>query len=213
MNRYSRSEIGVVKRRFVLIGQTKKDIVTGEGLLSRLASSDERAWNEFYRIVVPQLGKFAERRGAADPEDVVQDAMLRFSTALREGRLHLDTIDDARAYLTTLVRNLVVDRFRRDKARCRDVMVPLDEFSVGVSPVAALRVEAEEELTMRVEARRNAVSRWSGSARTKAVYVACVLEGRSVGEVAAELGIPANTVSQMKRRGLKKARALEEIAA
>jgi len=185
-----------------LVGQTEKDIVTGEGLLSRLASSDDRAWSAFYRIVAPQLGKFAAHRGAVDPEDVVQDAMLRFFTVLREERLRLDTVDDARAYLTTLVRNLVVDRFRRDKARCRDVTVSLDEFMVPVPAVAPLVVEANEALMIREASRRKALVSWGGSERAKSVYIACVIEGRSVGDVAAELGIPSNTVSQMKRRGL-----------
>lgn len=196
-----------------MIGQAEKDIVVGEGLLSRLMASDECAWSAFYRSVAPQLGKFAEHRGAMDPEDVVQDAMLRFFTVLREERLRLDTVDDAKAYLTKLVRNLVIDRFRRDRARCRDVTVELDEFLVPVPAMAPLIVEANETLAMRVSARERALASWGGSDRAKSVYVACVLQGRSVGEVAAELGIPPNTVSQMKRRGLQKARRLAEAAA
>lgn len=39
--------------------------------------------------------------------------------------------------------------------------------------------------------------------RSKAIYVACVVDGRSVSEVARMFGIPPNTVSQIKRRGMR----------
>ena len=38
------------------------------------------------------------------------------------------------------------------------------------------------------------------SAQSKAVYRAYVLEERTIGEVAAEFGIPRNSVSQIKTR-------------
>lgn len=195
-----------------MVGQTQKDRVTEEEFLSRLASSDEHAWSEFYRLVAPQLGKFAAYRGAVDSEDVVQDVFLRFFAALREGRMCFGTLDNAQAYLYALTRNLVIDRFRRDTARCRDKMVTLDEFAVAVPPATHYLIETKEELELRTESYQRALAAWSGSERSKIVYVACVLRGRSVAEVAAELGIPANTVSQMKRRGLMKVRQLAATA-
>jgi len=187
--------------------------VPGAELLTRLASSDERAWSEFYGMVAPQLGKLAAHRGAVDPEDVVQDAMVRFVAVIRANRLRIDSLGDVHAYLNTLVSNLVIDRYRRAKARCSSLMVPLDEFMVPIMPVAPIEVEAREEAAIHAQCRQRALARWNGSEQAKAVYVACVLEGRGVSEVAAELGIPPNTVSQLKRRAIKRARNLAGAAA
>ena len=83
-------------------------------------------------------------------------------------------------------------------------MVELDEFAVPVLTLTEYIIESQEAAAKRGRMRRRMFSSWRGGNRTKAIYVACVVEGRSVSEVARMFGIPPNTVSQVKRRGMKR---------
>ena len=97
----------------------------------------------------------------------------------------------------------VIDDYRRARARCEDRAVGLDEFAVPVPSMTEHIIEAQEAAAERGRMRRRMFSSWRGGNRSKAIYVACVIDGRSVSEVARMFGIPPNTVSQIKRRGMK----------
>jgi len=196
-----------------LNGRTEQDIASGSEFLACLATSDDHAWRMLYRDYVPMLRKLAVRKCVRDPEDVVQDVMVRFLSALREGRVGADGKCNVGAYLVTLAKNRIVDAFRRDRARCRDLTISFDEFMMPTSAITPRLVEIREEILLREQARARALLAWSGSDRSKAVYKACVLQGRSVGDVAKELGISPNTVSQIKRRGIKMVRRFANVAA
>lgn len=193
-----------------MIGQ--KDITLGEETLAKLAASDERAWSEFYRSHAPKLRTYAAHKGAVDPEDIVQEAMIRFVSAVRKPDFRVHTPREFEAYLVALVRSRVIDEYRRQKARCRDLMVELDEFAVPVQPETYHILEGRETREIHARSQSRALETWDCNARTKSIYVACVLDGRPVGDVAREFGVPPNTVSQIKRRGLKKLNALAMVA-
>ena len=193
-----------------MIGQ--KDITLGEETLAKLAASDERAWSEFYRSHAPKLRSYAAHKGAVDPEDIVQEAMIRFVSAVRKSDFRAHTPREFEAYLVALVRSRVIDEYRRQKARCRDLMVELDEFAVPVQPETYHILEGREAREIHARSQSRALETWDCNARTKSIYVACVLDGRPVGDVAREFGVPPNTVSQIKRRGLKKLNALAMVA-
>ena len=193
-----------------MIGQ--KDITLGEETLAKLAASDERAWSEFYRSHAPKLRTYAAHKGAVDPEDIVQEAMIRFVSAVRKPDFRAHTLCEFEAYLVALVRSRVIDEYRRQKARCRDLMVELDEFTVPVQPEMYHILERRETREIHARLQSRALETWDCNARTKSIYVACVLDGRPVGDVAREFGVPPNTVSQIKRRGLKKLNALAMVA-
>ena len=193
-----------------MIGQ--KDITLGEETLAKLAASDERAWSEFYRSHAPKLRTYAAHKGAVDPEDIVQEAMIRFVSAVRKPDFRAHTPREFEAYLVALVRSRVIDEYRRQKARCRDQMVELDEFAVPVQPETYHILERREAREIHARSQSRALETWDCNARTKSIYVACVLDGRPVGDVAREFGVPPNTVSQIKRRGLKKVNGLAMVA-
>ena len=193
-----------------MIGQ--KDITLGEETLAKLAASDERAWSEFYRSHAPKLRTYAAHKGAVDPEDIVQEAMIRFVSAVCKPDFRAHTPCEFEAYLVALVRSRVIDEYRRQKARCRDLMVELDEFAVPVQPETYHILERRETREIHARLQSRALETWDCNARTKSIYVACVLDGRSVGDVAREFGVPPNTVSQIKRRGLRKVNALAMVA-
>lgn len=83
-------------------------------------------------------------------------------------------------------------------------MVEFDEFAVPVPSMTDYIIDEREAAAERSRMRRRMFATWRGGDRSKAIYVACVVDGRSVSEVARMFGIPPNTVSQIKRRGMKR---------
>lgn len=180
-------------------------------LLVRLASDrtsirDEAGWTRLFELYAPAIKAFAEERGGEDEsEDVVQEIFMRLAEVLREGRVKVG--GDAgkfRRYLATLVRNELVSRWRRRTARGEDMRVSFDDPGAGIEvPIdsdAATIVDVKWRLARRKAAVEWVLTKTALSAQSKAVYRAYVLEERPIGEVAAEFGIPRNSVSQIKTR-------------
>ena len=184
---------------------------TPVSLLVRLASDrtgirDEAGWTRLFELYAPAIKAFAEERGGeGESEDVVQEIFMRLAEVLREGRVKVG--GDAgkfRRYLATLVRNELVSRWRRRTARGEDVRVSFDDpgagMEVSVDSDAATIVDVKWRLARRKAAEEWVLTKTALSAQSKAVYRAYVLEERPIGEVAAEFGIPRNSVSQIKTR-------------
>lgn len=184
---------------------------TPVSLLVRLASDrtgirDEAGWTRLFELYAPAIKTFAEERGGeGESEDVVQEIFMRLAEVLREGRVKVG--GDAgkfRRYLATLVRNELVSRWRRRMARGEDVRVSFDDpgagIEVSVDSDAATIVDVKWRLARRKAAEEWVLTKTALSAQSKAVYRAYVLEERPIGEVAAEFGIPRNSVSQIKTR-------------
>ena len=180
--------------------------------IAAIARSDDRAWAKFYVIYAPIMCAYAAHKGSSEPDDVVQEVMVKFYTAVRDGRFHAKTGGDCAAYMKALVRTRVIDDYRRARARCEDRMVELDEFAVSVPSMTDYIIDEREAEAERSRMRRRLFATWRGGDRSKAIYVACVVDGRSVSEVARMLGIPPNTVSQIKRRGMKRMKGFVDCA-
>ncbi len=169
----------------------------------------EGPWCE---ILPPML---ADERGLeADSDDVVQEIFMRLVAVLRDGRVRIG--GDAgrfRRYLATLVRNELISRWRKNAARGAGVSVSLDDPSSGVEPSVDSDVAAVVDAKWRLARHRAAVewalTKTALSAQSKAVYRAYALDGRLIGEVAAEFGIPRNSVSQIKTRVERMVAAIE----
>lgn len=172
--------------------------------IAAIARSDDRAWTKFYVIYAPIMRTYAAHRGSSEPDDVVQEVMVKFYKAVRDGRFRAKSGGDCAAYMKSLVRTRVIDDYRRARARCGDKTVELDEFAVPVPSMTDYIIDARETAAERARMRRRMFATWRGGDRSKAIYVACVVDGRSVSEVAQMFGIPPNTVSQIKRRGIKR---------
>ena len=184
---------------------------TPVSLLVRLASDrtgirDEAGWTRLFELYAPAIKAFAEERGGeGESEDVVQEIFMRLAEVLREGRVKVG--GDAgkfRRYLATLVRNELVSRWRRRVSRGEDVRVSFDDPGAGIEASvdsdAATIVDVKWRLARRKAAEEWVLTKTALSAQSKAVYRAYVLEERPIGEVAAEFGIPRNSVSQIKTR-------------
>ena len=184
---------------------------TPVSLLVRLASDrtgirDEAGWTRLFELYAPAIKAFAEERGGeGESEDVVQEIFMRLAEVLREGRVKIG--GDAgkfRRYLATLVRNELVSRWRRRVSRGEGLRVSFDDPGVGIEASvdsdAATIVDVKWRLARRKAAEEWVLTKTALSAQSKAVYRAYVLEERPIGEVAAEFGIPRNSVSQIKTR-------------
>ncbi len=145
------------------------------------------------------LWRFSLRLMAFDrhrAEDLVQDTMLR---ALRHPEVLERPPGSVRAWLFTVARNLAIDEWRSRRAR-------------GEAPVADVPEQGEPDgtdqlLTAWVVA--DALTQLSDDHRN--VLRECYLNGASVAEAAARLGVPEGTVKSRTHYAMRALRlALEE---
>ena len=108
---------------------------------------------------------------------------------------------------------ILITRWRRRNARGGDNLVSIDdpdvESQVAVDSEVALLIDVKWRLARHTAAVEWALSKTALSAQSKAVYKAYVLEARPIGEVAAQFGIPRNSVSQIKTRVERMIAAIE----
>jgi RNA polymerase sigma-70 factor (ECF subfamily) len=141
----------------------------------------------------PELWRFALRltRDPQVAEDVVQESLLR---AWRDPGLDSRTEPQARAWLFTVVRNLVVDRWR--SAAVRHEVGGVDFVEPGVED----RSGEVLDNWLIAEALK------SVSKEHRQVIAAAYYEGRTVAEIAAELRVPEGTVKSRLHYGLRSLR-------
>ena len=162
------------------------------------ASHKEAALRGLHDRHAPELWRFALRltRDPQVAEDVVQEALLR---AWKDPQLVERTDAAARAWLFTVTRHIIIDRWRSAAARHESGPVELAEEAVGDRTAEVL-------------------DRWliadalgALSAEHRAVIGAAYYEGRSVAEIARALHIPEGTVKSRLHYGLRSLRlALQE---
>lgn len=172
--------------------------MTIEGLLPRAQVPDALALSQQLEVLVRvhrrRLVRAAVREGLQQDEalDVLQEALLRFSTH-GDWPAHLrDDVEGAGRLLTTLVKN-EARNLRRKKHREVLPMTALTEADVAGEALEELLSEAE------------AYVRLSGciatlKERQRAVVIARFFEGKSGEEVAAELGLSPGNVAVILHR-------------
>jgi RNA polymerase sigma-70 factor (ECF subfamily) len=145
---------------------------------------DDGTLTQLYDEHAAVLLGYARRLTAGDEqraEDAVQETMLRawrHPEAFREGR------GSPRAWLMTVVRNIVVDDVRARRARPTEVAGDQTERLV----------EPADDIEAAVQSWTVTEALTSLSPSHRAVLVATYYRGLSVAEAAEELGIPAGTV-------------------
>jgi RNA polymerase sigma factor (sigma-70 family) len=189
-------------------------------ILARIAAEhtgerDEAAWARLFELYAPAIRSFAaDHGGIGEEEDVAQEIFVRLVDVLRGECVKIgEGAAKFRCYLATLIRNELVDRWRRRNARGGDNLVSVDDPSIEAqlsvdSEVAAV-IDVKWRLARRTAAVEWALSKTALSAQSKAVYRAYVIDGCPIGEVAAKFGIPRNSVSQIKTRVERMIAAIE----
>jgi RNA polymerase sigma factor (sigma-70 family) len=123
-----------------------------------------------------------------DVEDVLQDVFFE----LVEAQRLVKPIEQIGAWLFRVARNRIIDRFRRKKPEFAD-LASLEDLlpSPDAGPEAAY---ARSVLLEEIEAALDELPE-----EQRFVFVAHELEGRSFRELAAETGVPLNTLLSRKR--------------
>lgn len=157
---------------------------------------DERAIGESREKYGPLLASFARRFvGEEDAEECVSDAYLRAWNAIPPERP-----ENLRAYLAKILRNLCLDRLRRDRAHKRDsrILEVTDELQ-AVAPDSALEKVTAQELSDYVNRFLRTLSRRDGDILIRRCFWA-----ESVGEIARRYSMRPNAVSVSLTRSRRK---------
>lgn len=166
---------------------------------------DDAAWARFvdmYGPVVHHLVRLVSPwLQAADVDDAVQDVFIRLVSVLRDGMYDAGKAK-FRTFLSTLVRRMLVDRYRAEKARRADKYVDVvdvaDVLAGGDDPGAV--VDAKWGVACRKAAECRVLNESALPEQHREIWRLVTDEGMKVKDVAKRLGIPANTVSKTKRR-------------
>ena len=176
-------------------------------LIARMAAQvtgeDEATWVKFFELYQPVIRHFAEFAGArSDADDVVQDVLLKLVDVFRSGAYRPEK-GRFRAFLATITRREVINRWQKAQARAADRHVSLNRTAaqeIAVPPEAAEILDAKWRLAQHAAAVEHVLTRTALAQRSKDVYRAYVLEEKPIGEVARAFGVSRNVVSQIKTR-------------
>ena len=171
-------------------------------LSADVTSVSEAAWVRFFDLYVPVMRRFVEWNDRTrDPDDVVQDVLVKLLDAVRKGRYDPGRAK-FRSFLATVIRNHLVSLYRRDASRGAGSNVSFDELLVepSVSASQGDALDLEWARARHEAAVEHVLTKTALSAQSKSVYRAHVIEGKSAAEVAAEFGITKGNVAKIKFR-------------
>lgn len=179
--------------------------ITPVSLLDRLRQpADQAAWARFVDLYSPLVFSWARQTGMqpADAADLVQEVFTLLLVKMPEFVHRQD--GSFRAWLKTVTLNKWRERCRRAAARREDGS-PLPDVPDDVSEVLW-----DTEYRQHLAGRALALMQQDFEPNTWGACWAVVVDGRSAGEVAAELGVSVGTVYAAKCRVL--ARLRQELA-
>jgi RNA polymerase sigma-70 factor (ECF subfamily) len=180
---------------------------TDLSLIGRIRNPrDSEGWSLFVKLYAPSVRSLARQKGVHPNqlEDVVQEVLIRVAKAVQDFKLD-HAIGKFRTWLWTLVHNTVMDhhrkRVRRPKEQCD-----------GPEPVAAGQTPGDPDRDWLREHRLRAIQlaiqcvQKDVQPQTWSCFQEHVLKCRPAAEVAAELGLTANSVYVNASRVLAKVR-------
>lgn len=182
---------------------------TDSSLLRRVQSEDAVAWSQFVDLYGPLIYFWAKRVGldSHDAADILQDtlgATARSICDFRQQKSH----GSLRGWLWTITRNKLNDHFRRLSAA----------RAVGGSDMARAILQLPEQLPDDEQDNSAQQQMWTllqravaqvqaeFEARTWQAFWRVVVDHCTTADVAAELGLSANSVRQAKSRVLRRLR-------
>ena len=185
-------------------------------LLERLRDADHEAWAQFCDRFRPAVVRFVQTLGLGpdDAEDAAQEALTVFHSRYRDGHY-----DRRKGRLSSWLFGMAYRVGLRARARRGNLDVnPGGQSSIWsrIPDRSVSRVEFDRCFEWGVL--RECVRRVEGEVKpqTMTAFRRLVIEGASVADVAAELGVSKNTVMIAKFRVLKRIRELrpylEDIA-
>ena len=185
--------------------------LTRVSLLNRLKDGgDTKAWTDFVRLYGPVVYGFARKRGLqdADAADMMQEVMR--SVARNAEKMEYDPKRGTfRGWLYTVTRNKIYNFLSAQKNRARAVGDSANHERLEALPDTSdneADADWDREYQRRVSAK--AMDRVQGEFQptTWRAFVGTAVEGRSAGEVGAELEMSAGAVYVAKSRVLARLR-------
>lgn len=167
-----------------------------DDLLRAANRGDERAYAAFLRAVTPIVRGIARSRAAGLGADAVEDIVQETLLAIHQKRHTWREDLPVRPWLYAIVRYKVVDAFR---ARGRRVQVPIEDVA-DVLPAEAAADPTERGDVERVIAELDP--------RAQRIVRAIGLDGRTIAETAAELGMTEGALRVALHRALRRLAAL-----
>jgi RNA polymerase sigma factor (sigma-70 family) len=161
-------------------------VIRDDALLSRLARGDGDAWLRLDRRYRTALRRYAAslcRPGTADPDDVVQDVLVRALRELQGGF----TPDHLSAWLHRMVRNATIDALRHRAARPTEALGERAIADPGAAPDAVILRKDRLRRTV------DDIARLPDTQRR--AFIARAVDDRPVRDVACELGISERAVA------------------
>ena len=165
---------------------------------------DDVAWARFVDLYGPVVHHLVRLLSPgisdADTDDAVQDVFVKLVGILRSGAYD-PAKSKFRTYLSTLTRRLLVDRYRAAAARHDGEhadIAEMEDLASGDDPGEL--VDAKWRVACRMAAERRIMEESALSDQSRAAWRLLSGSGLSVKDAARRLGIPANTVSKVKRR-------------
>ena len=165
---------------------------------------DDVAWARFVDLYGPVVHHLVRLLSPgisdADTDDAVQDIFIKLIDILRSGAYD-SSKSRFRTYLSALARRLLIDRYRAAMARRVDRQVPLEEAADAATlDDPGEWMDAKWRIACRMAAERRVMEESALSEQSRDVWRLLAREGLSVKDAAKRLGVPANTVSKVKRR-------------
>jgi RNA polymerase sigma-70 factor (ECF subfamily) len=153
--------------------------------MENIASHED--WKSCFSELAPGLLLFARQwaRSAADAEDIVQEAFVKFWR--RNHKI------DNRALLYATVRSIALDFIRRDKRRARREANVFAEAEPAIEPQFEWEDEAQSALAAAVDSLPH---------DQREVLVLKIWNELTFGEIASALGISQNTAASRYRYAL-----------
>lgn len=184
---------------------------TRASLILRLGDAgDAAAWDEFAALYAPLVYRLARSRGlqAADADDLAQEVLAAVS---RSVQAWIDSPDRGpfRAWLFCIARNTAINFLTRARHR------PLGVGGSGMEAAIAAALDRGPELEAEAFEReyRREVLRWAAgrvepqvTERTWRAFWGTAVEGKSVAEMAAELGMTEGSVYIARSRVMARLR-------
>lgn len=179
-------------------GQTERNV------WNHFIAGSTDAFAELYQRYVHKL--FLYGLSISPDREVVKDAIHDVFVKLYQGRKEMVGIKNVQAYLFTLLRNKLIDEYRKNQRIYRmedwsDVNVPdEDTFS---------QQEQEEERRMDVIRFRGEFKKLSEKQQQVLIYR--FMKGMAVGDIAEKMGIQTQSISNLIQRALAKLRSMYAI--
>lgn len=189
-------------------------------LLKKIAAlkrgDDEAVWADFVERYTPAVREFLRLNrgdvGEAELDDLVQEVFVKLVEILRQERYDPRKAK-FRTYLATLMRNLLVDRWRMRRGEAADGLRREGTPETAAADVTAdprAAVDAAWRVAVHKAAIRHVMKVSMLATESKAIYRAYALEGGEIGAVAERFGVTRNTVSKIKMRVDRMVAAVEE---